>query len=95
MEQWDDQAWLQNFRMRKSTFLELCNWLAPTLQQDTHLHHAIPLEKRVAIALWKLATPDSYRSVGQQFGVGRSTVGAVLMEVSPLGTGGGQSVRGL
>ncbi|XP_075762331.1 uncharacterized protein LOC142819396 [Pelodiscus sinensis] len=82
MEIWDDQDWLRNFRMRKTTFQELCTWLAPALQrQDTHLRPAIPLEKRVAIALWKLATPDSYRSVGHQFGVGRSTVGAVLMEV--------------
>ncbi|XP_075779239.1 uncharacterized protein LOC142827521 [Pelodiscus sinensis] len=68
--------------MRKATFRELCTWLAPALQhQDTHLRPAIPLEKRVAIVLWKLATPDSYRSVGHQFGVGKSTVGAVLMEV--------------
>nr|XP_025038018.1 protein ALP1-like [Pelodiscus sinensis] len=42
-------------------------------------HH--PPEKRVAIALRKLAIPNSYRSVGHQFGVGRSTVRAVLMEV--------------
>nr|XP_025040013.1 protein ALP1-like [Pelodiscus sinensis] len=35
----------------------------------------------VAIALWKLATPDSYHSVGYQLGVRRSTVGAILMEV--------------
>uniref|UniRef100_K7GDH3 DDE Tnp4 domain-containing protein n=1 Tax=Pelodiscus sinensis TaxID=13735 RepID=K7GDH3_PELSI len=68
--------------MQKSTFQELCAWLAPALQcQDTHLRPAISLEKRVAIALWKLATLDSYCSVGHQFGMGRSTVGAVLMEV--------------
>ena len=96
MELWDDQEWLRNFRMRKTTFQELCTWLAPALQrQDTHLRPAIPLEKRVAIALWKLATPDSYRSMGHQFGVGRSAVGYILMEVSHcLGTvtvwGGGK-----
>uniref|UniRef100_K7FC41 DDE Tnp4 domain-containing protein n=1 Tax=Pelodiscus sinensis TaxID=13735 RepID=K7FC41_PELSI len=42
---------------------------------------AIPLQRRLAIALWKLSTPDSYRSIGNQFGVGKSTVGAVLMQV--------------
>ncbi|XP_074975976.1 uncharacterized protein LOC142069261 isoform X2 [Caretta caretta] len=35
----------------------------------------LPVEKRVAIALWKLATPDCYRLVANQFGVGKSTVG--------------------
>ncbi|XP_050824389.1 uncharacterized protein LOC127058397 [Gopherus flavomarginatus] len=43
---------------------------------------ALTVENRVAIALWKLATPDSYRSVGHQFGVGKSTVGAAGIEVA-------------
>ncbi|XP_074839416.1 uncharacterized protein LOC142006825 [Carettochelys insculpta] len=45
------------------------------------MRRALSVEKWVGIAVWKLATPDSYRSVGQQFGVGKATVGAVLMEV--------------
>ncbi|XP_075756523.1 pterin-4-alpha-carbinolamine dehydratase 2 isoform X1 [Pelodiscus sinensis] len=65
MQQWDDDQWLRNFRMQKTTFQELCAWLTPALQhQDTHLRPAIPLEKRVAIVLWKLATLDRYRSMG-------------------------------
>ncbi|XP_075780666.1 uncharacterized protein LOC142827931 [Pelodiscus sinensis] len=82
LERWEDRQWTQNFRMRRDTFLELCEWLAPALRRrDTCMRPAIPLQKRVAIALWKLSTPDSYRSVGNQFSVGRSTVGAVLMQV--------------
>uniref|UniRef100_A0A8C3FU42 DDE Tnp4 domain-containing protein n=1 Tax=Chrysemys picta bellii TaxID=8478 RepID=A0A8C3FU42_CHRPI len=82
MEVWDDEQWLQNFRMRKATFMGLCEELAPTLQRkDTRLRAALPVEKRVAIAIWKLATPDSYRSVANQFGVGKSTAGIVLMQV--------------
>ncbi|CAM5109346.1 unnamed protein product [Eretmochelys imbricata] len=41
---------------------------------------ALTVEKRVAIALRKLATPDSYRSVGHQCGVGKSTVGAAVIQ---------------
>ncbi|XP_074850065.1 uncharacterized protein LOC142012915 [Carettochelys insculpta] len=68
--------------MSRQTFMELCQWLTPALRhQDTAMRRALPVEKRVGIAVWKLATPDSYRSVGQQFGVGKATVGAVLMEV--------------
>ncbi|XP_050811119.1 RING finger protein 141 isoform X1 [Gopherus flavomarginatus] len=82
MEVWDDEQWLQNFWMRKATFMGLCAGLAPTLwRKDTRLRAALPVEKRMAIAIWKLATPDSCRSVANQFGVGKSTVGIVLMQV--------------
>ncbi|XP_065420744.1 uncharacterized protein LOC135974969 isoform X2 [Chrysemys picta bellii] len=82
MDVWDDEQWLQNFRMRKATFMGLCEELAPTLRRkDTRLRAALPVEKRVAIAIRKLATPDCYRSVANQFGVGKSTVGIVLMQV--------------
>ncbi|XP_065446578.1 uncharacterized protein LOC135982662 [Chrysemys picta bellii] len=69
--------------MHKGTFLELCDLLSPALKrQNTKIRAALTVEKRVAIALWKLATPDSYRSVGNQFGVGKSTVGAAVMQVA-------------
>ncbi|XP_074859579.1 quinone oxidoreductase isoform X2 [Carettochelys insculpta] len=68
--------------MSRQTFLELCQWLTSTLRhQDIFMPRALSVEKWVGIAVWKLATPDSYRSVGQQFGIGKATVGAVLMEV--------------
>uniref|UniRef100_A0A8C3FK40 DDE Tnp4 domain-containing protein n=1 Tax=Chrysemys picta bellii TaxID=8478 RepID=A0A8C3FK40_CHRPI len=69
--------------MCKGTFMELCEFLSPALKhQNTKVRAAITVEKRVAIALWKLATPDSYRSVGNRFGVGKSTVGAAVMQVA-------------
>ncbi|KAM7177895.1 uncharacterized protein RBU57_001288 [Macrochelys suwanniensis] len=82
MQVWDDEQWLQNFRMRKATFMGLCDELAPTLRcKDMRLRAALMVEKRVAIAIWKLATPDSYRSVANRFGVGKSTAGIVLIQV--------------
>ncbi|CAM5164998.1 unnamed protein product [Natator depressus] len=82
MQVWDDEQWLQNFRMRKATFIGLCEELAPTLRRkDTRLRAALTVEKQVAIAIWKLATPDSYRSDANQFGVGKLTIGIVLMQV--------------
>uniref|UniRef100_A0A8C8R4N1 DDE Tnp4 domain-containing protein n=1 Tax=Pelusios castaneus TaxID=367368 RepID=A0A8C8R4N1_9SAUR len=73
---------VQNFRMRKATFLELCSELAPALRRkDTNMRSALTVEKRVAIAVWKMATPDCYRSVANQFGVGRSTVRLALSQV--------------
>uniref|UniRef100_A0A8C3J0A7 DDE Tnp4 domain-containing protein n=1 Tax=Chrysemys picta bellii TaxID=8478 RepID=A0A8C3J0A7_CHRPI len=82
MHVWDDEQWLQNFQLRKATFMGQRDELAPALQRkDTRMRAALSLEKGVAIALWKLATPDCYQSVANQFGVGKSTVGLVLMEV--------------
>ncbi|CAM4671232.1 unnamed protein product [Caretta caretta] len=79
----DDSQWLQNFRMRKGTFMELCDLLSLALKRmNTKMRAALTVEKQVAIALWKLATPDSYRSVGNQFGVGKSTVGAAVIQVA-------------
>uniref|UniRef100_A0A8C4VZ86 DDE Tnp4 domain-containing protein n=1 Tax=Gopherus evgoodei TaxID=1825980 RepID=A0A8C4VZ86_9SAUR len=82
LQSWDDEQWLQNFRMRKATFMGLCDDLAPNLRRmNTRFRDALSVEKRVAIAIWKLATPDCFRSVANQFGVGKSTVGMVLMQV--------------
>ncbi|XP_048345372.1 protein ANTAGONIST OF LIKE HETEROCHROMATIN PROTEIN 1-like [Sphaerodactylus townsendi] len=82
LETWDPNQWLQNFRMTKDTFLELCEKLRPELQrQTTTMRAPLSVEKRVGIALWKLATTECYRSVANHFGVGRSTVGEVFIEV--------------
>ncbi|XP_048347927.1 protein ANTAGONIST OF LIKE HETEROCHROMATIN PROTEIN 1-like [Sphaerodactylus townsendi] len=79
---WDDPLWQENFRMSRQTFMELCNRLRPVLErQTTNMRAPITVEKQLAIAVWKLATPDSYRSVAECFGVGRSTVSRIVMEV--------------
>ncbi|XP_060095227.1 uncharacterized protein LOC132572328 [Heteronotia binoei] len=79
---WDDPLWQENFRMSRQTFMELCAMLRPVLErQTTNMRAPITVEKQLAIAVWKLATPDSYRSVAECFGVGRSTVSRIVMEV--------------
>ncbi|XP_048684681.1 uncharacterized protein LOC125626039 [Caretta caretta] len=83
LQVWDDSQWLQNCGMCRATSMELCDLLSPALKcKDTKMRAALTVEKRVAIALWKLATPDSYRSFGNQFGVGKSTVGAAVLQVA-------------
>ncbi|CAM5096995.1 unnamed protein product [Natator depressus] len=69
--------------MRKGTFMELCDLLSPALKhKNTKMRATLTVEKQVVIALWKLAMTDSYRSAGNQFGVGKSTVGAAVMQVA-------------
>ena len=49
-------------------------------KSDTPLRMAIPLDKRVAIALYALGSSAEYRTVSSLFGVGRSTVGEIVLE---------------
>ncbi|XP_076836809.1 uncharacterized protein LOC143482352 [Brachyhypopomus gauderio] len=66
--------WLQNFRMSRDAFDSLSNKLRPALErQDTTFRVCVPVNKRVAIALWKLATGSEYRSIGHLFGVSTTT----------------------
>ena len=58
--------WRADFRMSGQTFEKLVNLLRPFLQrQDTFFRSAIPVEKRVAVALWRLANGNSYRTVSK------------------------------
>lgn len=79
---WDDEQWLQNFRMRKQIFLEFCGELAPALQlHNTFFPRPILVQKQVAVTLWKLAMPCSYWSAVDCFGEGKSTVGLIVVQV--------------
>ncbi|XP_050815739.1 ADP-ribosylation factor-like protein 13B isoform X3 [Gopherus flavomarginatus] len=67
LQVWDDSQWLQNFCMRKGTVMDLCDLLSPALKRkNTKMRAALTVHKRMAISLWKLATPDSYRLANKQ-----------------------------
>ena len=75
LQSFEEHDWIQNFRMRKETFLYLCSQLRSVLQrQDTVMRKAISVGKWVAITLWCLDTPSESRTIGHLFGVARSTV---------------------
>ncbi|XP_019371705.1 PREDICTED: uncharacterized protein LOC109296671 [Gavialis gangeticus] len=79
---WDDELWLQTFRMRRDTFMDIAAQVAPHIaRQDIVMRPTLSPEKRVAIAVLKLATPGSLRYIANQFGVGRSTAGEAVREV--------------
>lgn len=70
----EDHLWRENFRVNRNTFQYICGLVRQNItKQDTILRNAIPVEKRVAIALWRLSTGNSYRTVALTFGVGRCT----------------------
>ena len=64
------EDWLSNFRVSRSTFNYLCEKLSCIVaRSDTVMRRAIPMEKRVAMTLWFLATGADYRTIGHLFGV--------------------------
>ena len=66
---------VQNFRVSRESFEYICDQVRHLMGRvNTNYRLAVPLRKRVAIALWKLATGSEYRSISHLFGVGISTV---------------------
>ena len=77
-----ENDWLENFRVCYHTFMYICNQLRPHLKKaTTNMREPISVEKRVAIALWRLATNVEYRTIGHLFGVSRGSVCCVVKEV--------------
>eukprot|EP00794_Sanderia_malayensis_P013379 gene13378-14751_t len=71
----NDTDWTNNFRMSKTTFDYLCSELHPFLhKEDTQFRQAISVRKRVAVALWRLATNSDYRTIGHLFGISKASV---------------------
>lgn len=60
----------------------MCNELRSTIERtDTEMRKAVPVEQRVALTLWFLATNIDYRTIGHLFGVSKSTVCVITKEV--------------
>ncbi|XP_065356594.1 uncharacterized protein LOC135950976 [Calliphora vicina] len=70
----------ESFRVDKTTFLLLVNRLECLKKKDTNCRKSIPLEKRVAIALYTLGSSSEYLTIGRLFGVSTSSVCIILHE---------------
>ena len=71
----------REFRMSPETFSMIINIVdQPMSRQDTRYREAVPIHKRVAIAIWRLATGNAYRVISKVFGVSMSTVSNVVLE---------------
>ena len=61
--------WKKHLPVTHETFEYLCDLVGADLQkQQTRMRAPISVEKRVGLALWRLAIGNSYRSCGLQFG---------------------------
>ena len=61
--------------------MELVDLVKSNLQKhDTTFRKAIPIEKQVALSVWRLATGNSCRTISKAFGIGKSTVVKITRE---------------
>ena len=73
--------WKEFFCISKDMFTALCNILRPRLEKQlTQLRSPVPIEKRIAIGITRLAEEDSFLSLSLQFGVGTSTCYSICAE---------------
>ncbi|VAH57848.1 unnamed protein product [Triticum turgidum subsp. durum] len=71
-----------HFRMSPYTFQVLCEQLAAAVhKEDTALRAAIPVQKRVAVCVWRLATGEPLRKVADRFAIGVSTCHKLVLDV--------------
>ena len=62
--------WKENFRVSRATFEFICRLVGPaTARQIARMLDAVPIEKRVAVSLWRLATVEGYSSCGLMIGL--------------------------
>lgn len=85
LDDFGPQEWLQRFHVSKDTFYLLCNTLKPQFAQTGLLTSpsklTLPLEKRVAVALIRLATNMDYSLLSELFSESISTLSQCVREV--------------
>ncbi|XP_060854937.1 uncharacterized protein LOC132932573 [Metopolophium dirhodum] len=78
----EEEDWLENFRMSKETFQLMCFKLNDFLKpSENAVRQPLSVEKKVAIALYKLASCAEYRVVASLFGVHKSSVHNCVYDV--------------
>ena len=67
--------------MSRETFNAICTELRPFLErQVSRFRQPVCVRTRVAVTLWRLATNIEYRTIGELFGLGRSTVCEIVID---------------
>jgi hypothetical protein len=71
-----------HFRVTRDAYETLLRTVSPSLsRQSTVGRCTINVEKQLLSVLWLLATPDSYRSVGERFDMGKASLAASFVRV--------------
>ncbi|XP_028901135.2 uncharacterized protein LOC105219772 [Zeugodacus cucurbitae] len=66
--------------MSRESFTILCNELSHIVKHNTTYRECIPLEKRMAIALYTLGSSAEYRTIGRLCGISKTSVCCILKD---------------
>jgi len=77
-----DPHFRMHFRMARSSFQRLVNLVGPHLLSQLPGRKPLPVHERLAIALWRLGTNDSYRSVATLFNISKASAWEFTHSVS-------------
>jgi hypothetical protein len=77
-----DFEFKRHFRLTRSTFEWLCCEIIPLLRRNSNEPGIIGLawEQKIGASLWFLATGECFRSIGERFGMGESTISYALRQ---------------
>lgn len=82
MAMYNDNRWIENFRMDKCSVVEITFWLRDSIaKNDTNYCIAVLVEVRVCACLYKLVHGATLLTCSENFTIGRSTIDLVLREV--------------
>ena len=78
---WEENCYLQHFRMSKDTFWYLCQTFGKHFRKETtQLRRPLVPAKRMAILLHWLAQASSFSELAAMYAIGKSTVAVVVHE---------------
>ena len=76
---WEQNCYLQHFRMSKDTFWYFCQTYGKYFEKaTTQLRRPLVPAKRMAIVLHWLAQASSYSELAAMYAIGKSTVAAIV-----------------
>ncbi|KAL7743471.1 hypothetical protein ACLKA6_018609 [Drosophila palustris] len=74
-----DEAFMEDFRVNRDCFDILLKRLQKYERKDAALSKAIPLDRRIAIAMYTLGSMGNYNILSFLFGMSESMVGEILL----------------
>lgn len=78
---WNDIEFKSHLRMHQHTFNYIVKELDNIKTKDTNMRPAVPLRKKIMIALWYLGSPIDLRSLSVTFACGKSTAWKIVHNV--------------
>ncbi|KAI5068027.1 hypothetical protein GOP47_0016372 [Adiantum capillus-veneris] len=78
---WSSIMFKRRLRISRETFEYLCKMVAPQMKkQNTNMRDAITLDRRVALAVHRLASGANVEVLADMYGVARSTATSIILD---------------